>query len=184
MTATTEPKRLTAGDTIAWTKALADYQASSGWTLHYRLINADGHLDITTTAAGADHAVAVAAATSATWPAGIYTYSAYVTKASERYTVGSGQIDIAANLAAVTVGSDTRSDAQVILDNLLAAYRAATATHSYVAAYEHAGRKMQFNSKTDWLLEINFWRREVTREQRARRAAAGEDLGTKTYLRF
>jgi hypothetical protein len=36
MTATSEPVRITAGDTVAWTKALPDYPASAGWVLKYR----------------------------------------------------------------------------------------------------------------------------------------------------
>ncbi len=182
--ATTEPKRITAGDTVAWTKSLADYPANAGWTLHYRLINSAGAIDLTGSASGSDHAITSDAATTETWPAGQYQWQAYVTKAAERYTVAVGQIVIAPNLAAASVGVDVRTNAQTILDNLLAAYATASSTHAYVWQYEVAGRMMRFNLKSDWLLEINFWRREVAREARALRSAAGEDLGNKTFVRF
>ena len=65
MTATTEPARVTAGDTIAWTKTLSDYPASAGWVLAYTLINAGAKITITAAASGDDHAVTVLAATSA-----------------------------------------------------------------------------------------------------------------------
>lgn len=181
---TSEPKRITAGDTIAWTKTLPDYPATAGWVLHYRFISAAGIFDLTATAAGADHAIAASAATTATWSPGAYTWAAYVSKAAERYTIEGGTLLVAANLAAAVAGIDTRSDAQIILSSLIDNYRQAAASHAFVQQYEIAGRKMQFNAKTDWLLEINFWKREVAREARAARAARGEDSGTKLYVRF
>jgi hypothetical protein len=130
---TTEPSRVTAGDTIAWTKSLPDYPASSGWILKYRLINAAGKLDITATAAGDDHAVSVPAATSAAWLAGTYTVTAWVEKGAERYTVSvSGTLLVEPNLAAAVAGLDTRSEAKKILDALMVAYAAAAASHAYV----------------------------------------------------
>lgn len=184
MTATTEPSRVTAGDTIAWSKSLPDYPASAGWVLKYRLINAAGKIDITAAADGADHAVTVTAATSAAWHAGTYTYQTTVEKAGERYTIATGKIAIAANLSNMAAGFDTRSPAQAILDNLLAAYQSASAARSFVQEYEIAGRRMKFNSKAEWLLELNFWKREVAAEERAARRAAGLSSGTRVYERF
>ena len=184
MTATTEPSRVTAGDTIAWTKALPDYPASAGWVLNYRLINAAGKIDISSAATGDDHAVAITASASAAWHAGIYTYQATVEKAGERYTVATGKLSVAPNLANQAAGFDTRSPAQAILDNLLAAYQSASAARAFVQEYEIAGRRMKFNSKAEWLLEINFWKREVAAEERAARRATGLSGGTRVYERF
>lgn len=181
---TIEPPRITAGDTIAWTRSLPDYPASAGWELHYRLINAAGKLDIVAVAAGDDHAVNVAAATSAAWPAGTYTRVAHVIKGSERHTISTGEIVVDPDLAAAAAGADTRSDARVILDSLLANYRLAAASHAYVQSYEVNGRKMQFNDKAAWLSEINYWRQQVARETRARRRAEGLSASTKTYVSF
>ena len=61
---TTEPETITAGDSLTWKRTLADYPAGT-WTLKYRLINADGKIDITATASGTDHLVSVEPATSA-----------------------------------------------------------------------------------------------------------------------
>lgn len=184
MTATTEPSLVTAGDTIAWLKALPDYPASAGWVLKYRLINAAGKIDITAAAAGDDHAIAITAATSAGWVAGIYTYQSTVEKSGERYTIATGKITVAPNLATQSVGFDTRSPARAILDNLLAAYQAASTARAFVQEYEIAGRHMKFNSKAEWLLELNFWKREVAAEERAARRAAGLSSGTRIYERF
>jgi len=182
---TTEPSRVTAGDTIAWTKSLPDYPASSGWILKYRLINAAGKIDITATAAGNDHAVSVPAATSAAWPAGTYTVTAWVEKGAERYTVSvSGTLLVEPNLAAAVAGLDTRSESKKILDALMVAYAAAAASHAYVQEYTVAGRRLVFQAKADWLLEINFWRREVANEEAASRRRAGLADSRKVYVRF
>ena len=69
-----EPTAIIAGDTLAWTKSLADYPASAAWVLKYRLINAASKIDITATTSGADHLVSVAAAVTALYPVGLYTY--------------------------------------------------------------------------------------------------------------
>ena len=73
MTATLEPSRVTAGDTITWLRSLADYPASAGWVLSYTLINSAAKISITATASGADHLVTVAAATSAAYTPATYT---------------------------------------------------------------------------------------------------------------
>ena len=70
MTDTVEPKRITAGDSVTWTRSLSDYPASSGWVLSYALINAAGKISITATASGADHLISVSATTSVGWAAG------------------------------------------------------------------------------------------------------------------
>ena len=181
---TIEPPRVTAGDTLAWTRSLPDYPASAGWVLHYRLINAAGKIDIIASAAGDDHAVNVTATTSAAWPAGTYTRVAHVVKGSERHTIGTGEIIVDPDLAAAVAGADTRSDARIILDSLLASYRIVAASHAYVQRYEVNGRVMQFNAKADWIKEINFWKQQVAREARARRRAEGLSVSTKTYVSF
>lgn len=110
-----EPKQVTAGDTIKWRREdLAEYPASGGWGLSYALRNAAAQINLTATADGDAFGVTVAAATSATWAAGSYVWAAFVTKAGERYEVGRGQIDVRANLAAAGV-YDGRTHAEKVL---------------------------------------------------------------------
>ena len=184
MTATTEPTRITAGDTVAWTKTLADYPASAGWVLKYRLINAAGKIDITGGASGDDHAISVPASTSAGWDDGTYSVQSYVEKGAERHTVGACTIVISPNLAAQAGGLETRSSARKILDALLLAYEAAATSRAFVQEYEIAGRRMKFNDKGAWLTEINFWKHETAKEVRAERIAAGLGSGNKVLVRF
>lgn len=182
MTATTEPGRVTAGDTVAWTKSLSDYPASAGWVLSYTLINSAAKITITATASGDDHAVSVAAATTASWAAGTYTWMAVVTKAAERYTLGTGSLVIAPNLAALST-SDTRTSGKKALDavnTLLENY----GSKAYLQGYEINGRKMQFNTPGEFLAFRDKLKAEVAREDNAARIAAGLAPRNQLSVRF
>ena len=54
MTPTTEPLRHPAGDTLAFTKTLADYPADDAWVLSYTLINGTHKITFAATASGAN----------------------------------------------------------------------------------------------------------------------------------
>lgn len=180
---TSEPVYLRAGDTIQWQRSLADYPAGE-WTLKYRLINSAGKIDITATASGTDHTVSLAAATTATWAAGVYAMQAYVEKAGERYTVGAGTLTIQPNLAAKTTGFDARSTAQKALDDTRAALATWIASNGQVSEYEIAGRRMKYASLADIEGRIRLLEREVAREVAAEKLAAGLGTGHKISVRF
>ena len=129
MTATIEPSRVTAGDTLAFTKSLPDYPASAGWVLSYTLINGTGKITFNATASGSDHAVNVLAATTAGWAAGTYTWQSVVTKAAERYTIGQGSMVVAPDLAAAAT-FDGRSSARKALAPMSASRLASAAERS------------------------------------------------------
>lgn len=168
---TKEPAFVVAGDSITWKRSLADYPASAGWVLSYRLINAAGKIDITSAASGDDHLVSVTAVTSAAWVAGDYTWTAYVTKTAERYTLGSGAITVRPNLAAQAAGFDTRSHAAKTLDAIEAVIEG-RATQSHLS-YSVAGRQMQFIPIPDLLVLRDKYRVEVRSEENAVRVANG-----------
>lgn len=182
MTATTEPSRVTAGDTITWTKALSDYPASAGWVLAYTLINSAAKITITATASGDDHLASVAAATSAAWAAATYTWHAAVTKAAERYTVGTGQMVVAPNLAAAST-FDTRTSARIALDAVNTALQTYGAK-AYMQAFEIAGRRQQFHTPGEFLAFRSKLQAEVAREDNATRLAAGLAPKNQISVRF
>lgn len=181
---TTEPAILQAGDTIKWRKALPDYPASAGWSLAYRLINAAARIDITAAAEGDDHLVTVAAATSAAWAAGAYTWTAFVTNGSDRYTLGSGTITIRPDLAAMQAGFDARSTARKALDDLRTALAAWLSSNGHIQEYDIAGRRVKFASADDLRARIALAEREVAREDAAERLAAGIPAGRRVLVRF
>lgn len=182
MTATTEPARVTAGDTIAWTKTLSDYPASAGWVLAYTLINAGAKITITAADSGDDHAVTVLAATSAGYTAATYTYQAVVTRAAERYTVGNGKMVVAPNLAAAAT-YDARSAARKTLDAVNTALESYGAK-AYMHMYEIAGRKQQFHTPGEFLSFRSKLMAEVAREDNAARLAAGLAPKNQLQVRF
>ena len=114
--ATKEPVKVRAGDTISWTKSLADYSATDGWALAYAFRGNAGTIDVTSTASGADHAVNIAPATSTAFGPGIYEVQGYAEKAGDRHTVYVGRIEVLPDLAAQGASYDGRSHVKKVLD--------------------------------------------------------------------
>ena len=113
---TTEPAAIIAGDTLAWTKSVADYSAADGWALSYVLLSSGKTpITISTTADGADHAVSVAATITAAYAPATYRWTSFVTKAGERKTIESGTVAILPNPATQTNAYDPRTHAEKCL---------------------------------------------------------------------
>jgi hypothetical protein len=110
----TEPSKIRSGDSITWQKELTDYPASA-WTLTYTLINSTHKVTITATNSSNKHLVTVSAITSAAYTAGFYDWVAAVSNGTDRYTVGTGRIEIQPNLSIATT-FDTRSHARKMLE--------------------------------------------------------------------
>lgn len=142
--ATTEPEYFVAGDTVKWKKTLSDYKASDGWVLSYALRGA-GNINLTATASGADHQVDITAAVSATYTEGTYSFAAYVTKGSERYSVGNGYIEIKKNLATATTYTDRLLTLQADVD----AVNAFLSKNYNFASYSIGGRSLNKYSITE-----------------------------------
>lgn len=179
---TTEPASITAGDSITWQRAIADYPADV-WTLKYRLINATGKIDITASASGTNHLVSITPTTSAGYMDGVYTWAAWVEKTGERVTLANGSIIVKPDLATAPY-LDARSDAAIIVDQLMAAYKAYTTSNGHVAEYEIAGRRMKYRSSAEILDQLNHWQSILATEKRAERIAAGLGGGNKVLVRF
>jgi hypothetical protein len=180
-----EPAFVTAGDTVAWTKSLADYPASAGWTLKYRLINAAGSIDIVSSPSGDDHAISKSSSATAGWVAGDYIWQAYVEGgAAERYTIGTGSITVKPDLAAQSGGFEARGTWAKALADLRAALAAWVTSSGHVQEYEIAGRRMKFATTDDIRKRIAIAEREVAREASIDATAAGNSLGRTLNVRF
>lgn len=178
------PTIFTAGDTLSFTDTLADYPASAGWFLNYRIINSAGKVDIQSTASGDDHVFSVAATVTDDWNAGDYQWQAFVTKAAERYTVSTGSITIKPDLAAEAAGYDARSTAIKAIADLKSALATWTATSGHVAEYEIAGRRMKFKSVQEISDLLAFWKREAADDESAQRIASGQSGARRVLVRF
>lgn len=182
----TEPSSVTAGDTIKWTRTLADYPANAGWVLNYRLINTAGHIDIVGTASGSDHLINVLPGVAPAWAPGTYDWQAFVTNSGtgERYTIGTGRMVVLPNLSTQSAGFDTRSQARQILEGLQTAWLDAVNNRAFVMEYKVAGRQFKFATRQEWILEIDYWKRQVAKEDAANKIARGLGSGRKVFVRF
>lgn len=161
---TTEPNNLRVGDLWTWLKSLADYPANAGWTLAYTLINATKKITITASASGADHLVSVAAATTAGYTAGSYSWMARVTKATEIYTIDEGTIEVLPDLAAATL-YDGRSHAQIMVEAIEAAIEGRAS--ALQLKMEISGRSIEYMGAADLIKWLSFYRSELAKEGRA-----------------
>jgi hypothetical protein len=181
-TPTTEPAVLFTGDTWAWTRALADYPATASWVLKYVLINSAARINITSAASGDLHAVSVAAATTAGYTAGAYTWQAYVELGLERHTVGQGSVQVRAGYSSGSGGADARTQAEIALQEAIDALATYTASRGMVNDYTIGGRSMRFRSIDEIRALIAFWRGEVAREADPNNLLPGS--GKKILTRF
>lgn len=180
---TTEPAQLRAGDTLTWRKSLADYPASEGWVLSYRLINAANKYDITAAADGDDHLITVAAATSSPYVAGDYQWVSAVTLGAQRFTIAQGTFKVLANLAAAPGGVDIRSTAKKALD-LLDAALLEHGSRAWTKEYEIAGRRMSFVSASEFMKFRSQLQMEVAAEENAQGLQQGKPSKNKVYVRL
>lgn len=183
-TPTLEPTAITAGDSASWSRTLTDTPANSGWALSYAFSNFNSRFVITASASGSDHLVALSAAASAAFAAGDYSWQAYVANGIERRTIATGRMTVRPNLATQAGGLDVRSNARRILDALLVAYEQASISRAFVQEYDVAGRKMRFQNLQEWQIAIQFWQREVAREERSEKIARGIASGNRILVRY
>lgn len=179
------PNQITAGDTLDGTGSFADYPASAGWILSFRIINKDNNYTFTASANGTDYVVSVPFGITAKWQPGLYDYQATVSNGSKRFTVETGRISILPNLMDINSGGfDGRSTARKILDGLNEAYQNAVTNRAFVFEYQIAGRMMRFHHKAEWILELNYWKAQVAKEERAAKLAKGAGGSSKVFVRM
>lgn len=182
MTMPTMPATIRAGDTLTALWSLPDHPATAGWVARVTLINAAARYQAQAAASGSDHALAVAAATTAAWASGSYAWTIDATLAAERTTVAIGTTQILPNLAAAAT-YDTRSNYRKALD----AAELALSTHgarAYLAGIEVEGRKQTFAGPGDFLAFVSRLRAEVAREEAADRLRQGLATGRHLHVRF
>lgn len=162
----TEPTTIYSGDTLTWRREdlTANYPASAGWLLKYKLASSAAAIGIDAVADGDAFFISVPAATTATWAAGTYTWVGYVVKGAERFTISQGTITVKPNVASATAGLDLRSSARKALD----AVNASLATYgakAFLQEIEIADRRQRFTSAADFMAFRSKLIQEVAREE-------------------
>lgn len=179
------PAVFTAGDTLTFTRDLADYRPADGWTLTYTLVKTGSQIQFSGSDNGdGTHLISVAATTTADWSAGDYRWQATVAYFSERRTVGRGTITVRANFSAETAGYDGRSTWQAILDDLEAAYAALASGSVASATVAFGDKQVTYRSLGELTKAISMARQEAARESQEERLAQGLPTGNRLQIRF
>lgn len=169
-----------AGDTLDVSVTVPDYPASAGWTLTYSL-RGPGRIDLVAVADGDDYLVQATAELTAAWLPGQYAYTATVSKDDERYTVSSGSSTVTADLTQVQEGYDPRTVAERALADAEAALAAYNSSRGMVKKYAIGSRSMEFNTASEIMGLISYWRMRVANEQA--RSSIAQGLGNPRHLK-
>lgn len=172
------PEAITAGDAVAWKKTFGDYSAADDWVLSYALTKSDAQILITAGADGSDHLVNLVATDTDSWAAGEYGFQAYVTKATERYQVDEGIVEIRPNLVAQTSGYQSLPPCFVIRDAIEAVFEMrATESETSIAVGGRQISEMSHAELHEALSKAkqgcNLWMR---RNRRDRGQASGSQI--------
>jgi enamine deaminase RidA (YjgF/YER057c/UK114 family) len=161
-------QQLIAGDTLNFATAVAQYPPTDGWVLKFRLVpRTTGGVAITLTSAadGTDHRVQAAASTTSGWAAGPYSWSSWVEKAGESYTVESGQITILPDPRQVAAGLDSRSQAEQALDAINA--KLAGKASDAIERYTINGREIRYYPLADLIKLRSHFVQQVAIDRKA-----------------
>lgn len=182
---TTEPTKITAGDTVKWSKSVDDYPADS-FALNYRIIPLSGGAPIivAATADGTDHAITISAATSATFSAGDYRWYSYATdiaSGEERYSIDHGDLTIFPDPTANIV-ADLRSHAAKVLSAIKAVLEGTASSDQQNLTI--GDKKIERYSIAELLQLRSFYQSEVKREESAEAIRKGLGSGSRIVTRF
>lgn len=114
------PSKITAGTSVSWLVSLPSFPASSGWTLTYTLVSPSAQVQVTSTPSGDNHLFEIPFSESSDYIPGKYAFQAHADNGTERYQVDAGEVEIAADFADATTGSDTRDWLTVAIEALQA----------------------------------------------------------------
>lgn len=179
-----EPVKIAAGDSLSWTRALTDYPAGDGWTLHYALFNAIAAYSFASTPDGDAHQVDVPSATTEAWAPGRYDYTAYVTHTDgTRRSLFAGVLTITPNPAAGTP-HDGRTHARKMLDAIEATIEGRASKHDLDLVRGQFGERAAERAPEKLIEWRDKYRAEVDAEERAAAIARGERRPRNIKARF
>jgi hypothetical protein len=176
---------ITLGFTLNFSTAVADYPADASWVLHYRMVPRSGGspVELTSTPDPADtalHRITSAAAVTAGWTAGVYSWQSWVEKATEKYEIDSGQVTLRTNpITASTL--DNRSDAQIALDYVTTALSGKA--NGAVMSYRIGDRELRSYPMVELIALQTQLQTAVKREKRAVLLSKGMADPSKVYVR-
>lgn len=179
----TFPSSFTTGESVTFTKQLADYPASE-WTLTYKLRGPSVGLDVEATADGDDHLIVITAAQTATLVAGLWQFQAYATKDAEAVLVDQGQFTVKRGFTSANADDiiDGRSQAQKIVE-AIDAMMAKTATLAQ-KRYQINNRELERYSLTELIALRTHYANIAARDALAERTRDGKGFFKTIHTRF
>lgn len=181
------PALIYSGDTVRWNEpATPDYSSTASWVATFSMRHATGNDALTVTGvadgAGGWNFTLTAVQTAQLHVNGHW-WQITVTKAAERYTLGTGELTVKANIPAAGNTYDGRSQAQTDLDAVRAAMRARIAGGE-VQEYSIGNRSLKKMPMADLIALETKLKADVARENRADRLAKGLNSGRSVFVRF
>lgn len=165
-----EPTEITPGETLEWSKGLADYNPADGWALTYYFRNSSGTgFNAPATTDGSSWQVSVAVPGEVA--AGRIDWEAWVKKGSDERLADKGSATVAPSLKALAVDAahDGRTQAEHDLDAVRAAL--VPATSAGVQEYEIGGvgtnRRIRYFDKSGLLALETSLAQRVNQERRS-----------------
>lgn len=183
-----EPTVLTAGSTWQWRKTLAGYSPADNWVLTYYLRSSKGAINVvadTDPELSDTFLVNVAAAATANYDAGEYTWFAFVSKSTDRFDVGRGKLTIKANPASLGA-VDLRSHARKALDavNAVIENRASQEEMNYSISDAGMSRSVGLMSLAELIKFKSYYEQLVAQEEAAEALSSGGLPKNKIKVRF
>lgn len=187
--------QLHCGDTWSFTVDAGDDYPAGTWTLTLYLVPrfttpTVGPITLTGAPDADDselHRFSAAAAVTAAYTAGMYSYYTTASDGAQRFTLDasewSGEVELLADPSALAQGHDGRSDAAKALDDARAAYYTWVGSNGHIKEYEINGRRMVYGSAGDIAKHIQALEMEVARERRAEAIRRGLADPRKVYVR-
>ena len=181
------PALIYAGDTVKWNEpATGDYNSIAGWGSTFVLRHQTGNdaLSITGVSDGTGGwNFTITATQSAALHPETHWWQLVVTKAAERFTLGTGSLVVQANMVGGSNTFDGRTQTEVDLDALRAEIRARV-TGGSVQEYSIGSRSLKKMPMPDLIALESKLKADVALEKRRQRIAKGLDSGRSVFVRF
>lgn len=172
---------LRAGDSLYWEETPADYPADSGWTITYKIVGSNGAYTITSSSSGSTHVLTADTSTTASWAAGFYGWTAYVSKGTERITLQTGSITLLADPSAATA-TDNRTHSRKVLDAIQAVLEGRASKDQ--ESYSINGRTLNRTPLSELMEMERKYSARVVQEERTEKAKQGLVTSSKIRVRF
>lgn len=182
------PNQLTAGDSLQWRDDALVLNGrrydSAGFALSYAL-RGPTQLTLQAQADGAGWMTVLTRAQSMTLAVGTYWWAALASSATERATLGAGQLQVLQDVSTLTAdGYDGRTLAEKALADAEAALADLAGSGKRVKRYAIGDRNAEYYTAEELLVAINYWRLRVTNEQTAKGIANGTGNPRNLFVRF